>query len=79
MMERNNLRCLSVGESTYWPSDRNKQPDIVDIAKIFQLFLEVDKNRLLPNHLFNFRQRHSTLEQTGPIVRGINEALENKL
>jgi hypothetical protein len=31
-MERNNLKCLSVGESTYWTSDRNKQPDLVDFS-----------------------------------------------
>jgi hypothetical protein len=26
-MERNNLKRLSMGEPTYWPSDRNKLPD----------------------------------------------------
>jgi hypothetical protein len=29
-MERNNLKHLSTGELTYWPSDRNKVPDLVD-------------------------------------------------
>jgi hypothetical protein len=29
MMERNNLKHLSTGEPTYWPSDRNKLPDLV--------------------------------------------------
>jgi hypothetical protein len=29
-MERNNLKHLSMGEPTYWPSDRNKLPDLVD-------------------------------------------------
>jgi hypothetical protein len=28
-MERNNLKHLSLGEPTYWPSDRNKLPDLV--------------------------------------------------
>jgi hypothetical protein len=28
-MERNNLKHLSTGEPTYWPSDRNKLPDLV--------------------------------------------------
>jgi hypothetical protein len=38
----------------------------------------VENNRLLPNHQFGFRQRHSTVEQTHRIVQRINEALENK-
>jgi hypothetical protein len=38
----------------------------------------VENNRLLPNHQFGFRQRHSTIEQTHRIVQRINEALENK-
>jgi hypothetical protein len=32
MMERNNLRHLSVGEPTYCLSDRNKLPDLVDFC-----------------------------------------------
>jgi hypothetical protein len=32
MMESNNLKHLSMGESTYWPSDRNKLPDLVDLC-----------------------------------------------
>jgi hypothetical protein len=31
-MERNNIKYLSMGESTYWPSDRNKLPDPVDFC-----------------------------------------------
>jgi hypothetical protein len=31
-MERNNLKHLYTGEPTYWPSDRNKLPDLVDIC-----------------------------------------------
>jgi hypothetical protein len=31
-MERNNLKHLSTGEPTYWPSDRNKLPDLVDFV-----------------------------------------------
>jgi hypothetical protein len=38
----------------------------------------VENNRLLPNHQFGFRQRHSTTEQTHRIVQRKNEALENK-
>jgi hypothetical protein len=31
-MERNNLKHLSTGEPTYWPSDRNNLPDLVDLC-----------------------------------------------
>jgi hypothetical protein len=31
-MERNNLKHLSTVEPTYWPSDRNKLPDLVDFC-----------------------------------------------
>jgi hypothetical protein len=37
----------------------------------------VENNRLMPNHQFGFRQRHSTIEQTHRIVQKINEALGN--
>jgi hypothetical protein len=31
-MERNNLKHLSTGKPTYWPSDKNKLPDLVDFC-----------------------------------------------
>jgi hypothetical protein len=31
-MERNNLKHLSTGQPTYWPSDTNKLPDLVDFC-----------------------------------------------
>jgi hypothetical protein len=31
-MERNNLKHLSMREPTYWPSDRNRLPDLVDFC-----------------------------------------------
>jgi hypothetical protein len=31
-IERNNLKHLSTGEPTYWPSDRNKLPELVDFC-----------------------------------------------
>jgi hypothetical protein len=37
----------------------------------------VENNRLIPNHQFGFRQKHSTIEQTHRIVQRINEALEH--
>jgi hypothetical protein len=36
----------------------------------------IENNRLIPNHQFGFRQRHSKIEQTHRIVQRINEALE---
>jgi hypothetical protein len=33
-MERNDLKHLYTGEPTYWPSDRNKLPDLVDFCVI---------------------------------------------
>jgi hypothetical protein len=38
----------------------------------------VENNRLVPNHQFGFRQRHSTIEQMHKIILRINEAFENK-
>jgi hypothetical protein len=38
----------------------------------------VENSRLLPDHQFGFRQRHSTIHQTHRIVLKINEALETK-
>lgn len=32
VMKHNNLNCLSTGQPTYWPSDPNKIPDLVDIC-----------------------------------------------
>jgi hypothetical protein len=54
------------------------------VSKVFEKLLlkrilrMVENNRLIPNHQFGFRQRHSTMEQTHRIVQRINEALENK-
>jgi hypothetical protein len=31
-MDRNCLKLLSAGYPTYWPSDRNKPPDLVDFC-----------------------------------------------
>jgi hypothetical protein len=53
-------------------------------SKVFEKLLlkwllpMVENNRLISNHQFGFRQRHSTIEQTHRIVQRINEALENK-
>jgi hypothetical protein len=52
------------------------------ISKVFEnlclkfLLPVAENNRLISNHQFGFRQRHSTIEQTHRIVQRINEALE---
>jgi hypothetical protein len=54
------------------------------VSKVFEKVLlkrlgpMVENSRLILNHRFGFRQRHSTIEQTRRIVQKINEALENK-
>jgi hypothetical protein len=54
------------------------------VSKVFEklilkrLLPMVENNRLIPNHQFSFRQRHSTIEHTHRIVQRINKALENK-
>jgi hypothetical protein len=54
------------------------------ISKVLEKFLlkrllpMVEKNQLIPNYHFGFRQRHSMIEQTYTIVQRINEALESK-
>lgn len=32
VIQRNNLSHISTGEPTYWPSDRNKLPDVIDFC-----------------------------------------------
>jgi hypothetical protein len=54
------------------------------ISKVFEKLLLkrllsiVEINRLISNHQFGFRQRHSTIEQINRVIRKINEALENE-
>jgi hypothetical protein len=54
------------------------------VSKVFRKILlkrllpVVENNRLIPNHQFGFRQRHSTIEQMHQIIQRINEALGNK-
>jgi hypothetical protein len=38
----------------------------------------VENNKLVPNHQYGLRQRHSTIEQMHRIVQRINEALQRK-
>jgi hypothetical protein len=45
-MERKNLKHLSTGEPTYWPSDSNKLPDLLDfcVMKAIRQYFAVAKS-----------------------------------
>jgi hypothetical protein len=45
---------------------------------LHRLLQIIEKRRLLPDHQFGFRQRHSIIHQTHRIVHKINETLETK-
>jgi hypothetical protein len=55
MMERNNSKCLSKGEPTYWPSDRNKLPDLVD----FCVTKGISHNNAAAKSCFDLSSDHS--------------------
>jgi hypothetical protein len=54
-MERNNLKHLSMGESTYWPSDRNKLRDLVD----FCITKGIPQNFAVAKSCFDISSDHS--------------------
>jgi hypothetical protein len=63
----------------YWPI--SLLPIVSKVSEkllLKRLLPIVEINRLIPNHQFGFRQRHSTIQQTHRVVRKINKALENK-
>jgi hypothetical protein len=43
-MERNNVKHLSMGEPTYWPSDRNKLPDLLDFCAAKESCFDLSTN-----------------------------------
>jgi hypothetical protein len=45
---------------------------------LHRLLQIIENRRLLPDHQFGFRQRHSTIHQTHRMVHKINKALETK-
>jgi hypothetical protein len=59
--------------TSYWPIS-----PLPIVSKVFEKLLlkkllsVVENNRLIPNHEFGFRQRHSTIEQTHRIIQRIN-------
>lgn len=54
------------------------------LSKVFEKLLvkrikpELEKNKIVPDHQFGFREQHSTIEQVHRIVRKINNDLEEK-
>jgi hypothetical protein len=63
------------------PINRFKRAEVQEVINSLnpkKLSSIVKINRLIPNHQFGFRQRHSTIEKTHRVVRKINVALENK-
>jgi endonuclease/exonuclease/phosphatase family metal-dependent hydrolase len=54
-IERNNVRRLSKGEPTYWPSDRNKLSDLVD----FCVTKGISKNFAVTESCFDLSSDHS--------------------
>jgi hypothetical protein len=54
-MERNNLKRLSMGEPTYWSSDRNKLPDLVD----FYVTKGIPQDFAVAKSCFDLSSNHS--------------------
>jgi hypothetical protein len=54
-MERNNLKHLSMGEPTYWPSDRNKLPDVV----VFYVTKGIPQDFAVAKSCFDLSSDHS--------------------
>jgi hypothetical protein len=65
--------------TSYWPISLlpivSKVSEKMPLKRLLPI---VENNRLIRNHLFGLRQRHSAIEQTHRIVQRINEVLENK-
>lgn len=55
------------------------------ISKVFEKLLLkrlkpiIERKKLIPNHQFGFRQKHSTIDQVHRIINTIEETLEEKL
>jgi hypothetical protein len=56
-MESNNLKHLSMGEPTYWPSDRNKLPDLVG----FCVTKGIPQDFAVANSYFDLSSDHSMI------------------
>jgi hypothetical protein len=54
-MERNNLKHLSTGEPTYWPTDRNNLPDVMD----FCVTKDIPQDFAVAKSCFDLSSNHS--------------------
>jgi hypothetical protein len=75
---------LKLGKPPYEPMSYRPVLLLPILSKVYEKLLLhcllpiIENRRLLPDHQFGFRQRHSTIHQTNRIVHKINEALETK-
>ncbi|CAB0014738.1 unnamed protein product [Nesidiocoris tenuis] len=69
-----------------WPCSQGYRPIslLPVMSKLFEKLINkrllalINERKLLPNHQFGFRQKHSTIDQVHRIVNIIEEALEKK-
>jgi hypothetical protein len=73
-MEQLNLQHLSTGEPTYWPSDCNKLPDLLD----FCVTKGISHDSALPGSCFDLSSDHSLVLITLNL-RALNHALQPSL
>jgi hypothetical protein len=62
---------------TNYPLTDPLAPKVFQKLLLKRLLPLVENANLIPNHQFGFRQRHSTIEQTHPLIRILNDALVN--
>ena len=56
-LKSNNMSCISTGEPTYWPSDKNKTPDLLD----FCVTKGIDTKKININSCFDLSSDHSPI------------------
>ena len=56
-MQAENLIAISTGESTYWPTDRNKLPDLIDFAVVKGL----NSNNFITESCYDLTSDHSPI------------------
>jgi hypothetical protein len=78
------ILILKPGKSLNDPTSYRPISLLPILSKVFQKLLLnhliplIAHQKLIPNHQFGFRQRHSTIHQTHRILHKINEALNDK-
>ena len=67
-MQTLNLTPISTGEPTYWPSNINKRPDLIDFA----VFKGINADSIRIESFYGLTSDHS------PIIITLNTAIEEK-